>query len=74
VVEKDDGSHFTVGPVREEAVGRRSKFGWVDRMKRILWTLIRGDVYAERTGSTEPDLSGEEWLSPGDTTAEASDF
>jgi hypothetical protein len=58
VVEKDDGSHFIVGPVREEAVGKTVEVRMVGSNEaELVDSDLRKDVYAERTESTARDLS-----------------
>ena len=58
VVEKDDGSHFIVGPVREEAVGKTVEVRMVGPNEaELVDSDLRKDVYAERTESTDSDLS-----------------
>ncbi len=58
VVEKDDGSHFIVGPVREETVGKTVEVQMVGPNEaELVDSDLRKDVYAERTESTVRDLS-----------------
>jgi len=58
VVEKDDGSHFIVGPVREEAVGKTVEVRMVGPNEaELVDSDLRKDVYAERTESTDRSLS-----------------
>jgi len=58
VVEKDDGSHFIVGPVREEAIGKTVEVRMVGPNEaELVDSDLRKDVYAERTESTDRALS-----------------
>ena len=58
MVEKDDGSHFIVGPVREVAVGKTVEVRMVGPNEaELVDSDLRKDVYAERTESTAGDLS-----------------
>jgi len=58
VVEKDDGSHFIVGPVREKAVGKTVEVRMVGPNEaELVDSDLRKDVYAERIESTDRALS-----------------
>jgi predicted RNA-binding protein with TRAM domain len=58
VVEKDDGGHFIVGPVREEAVGKTVEVRMVGPNEgELVDSDLRKDVYAEQIESTARGLS-----------------
>lgn len=58
VVEKDDGTHYIVGPVRREAVGKTVEVRMVGQNEaELVDSDLRKDVYAERTDSTAQALS-----------------
>lgn len=58
VVKRDDGGHFIVGPVREEAVGKTVEVRIVGPDKaELLDSDLRKDVYAKRSKSGSQNLS-----------------
>lgn len=64
VVERDDGSHFIVSPVREKAVGKRVEVRMVGSEKaELVDSDLRKDVYAKQSES------GSQRLSKGDVVS-----
>lgn len=58
VVEKDNGDHFIVGPVQEEAVGKTVEVQKVGPDKaELVNSDMRKDVYVERKGPESRALS-----------------
>lgn len=58
VVEKRDGSHFIVGPVKEEVVGKTVKVRMVGPDEAELADAdLRKDVYAEQTDPSDKSIS-----------------